>query len=147
MNDCKDQAPCLGRREFLVKAAVLAGGAVLTVSALGRSSFAAAFDDLTIDISGDSPLAKAGGSLIVDSSAGKIIVINEGDGKFTAFSALCTHKRGIVDYDSTTKKLTCPKHGSVFDGTTGAAVKGPADDPLKSYGASKNGSKVTVSVS
>src|SRR4051794_18658089 len=146
MNDCKDQAPCLGRREFLVKAGLLAGGAVLTVSALGGSSFAAAFEDLTIELTADSPLSKPGGSQILDSSAGKIIVINDG-GKYLAFSAVCTHRRGIVDYDATAKKLVCPKHGSQFDGTTGAVVKGPADDPLKAYGTTKTATKVTVTVS
>ena len=147
MDDCKDQAPCLGRREFLVKVGLAAGGAMLTVSALKGSSFAAAFEDLTIDISGDSPLAKAGGSQVVDSTAGKIIVINQGDGKFAAFSAICTHKHGIVDYDAATKKLTCPKHGSVFDGSTGAVVNGPADTPLPAYPAKEAANKVTVSVS
>ena len=146
MNDCIDKPACFDRREFLVKTGLLAGGAILTISALGGSSFAAALEDLTIELTADSPLSKPGGSQVVDSSAGKIIVINDG-GKFLAFSAVCTHKRGIVDYDPATKKLVCPKHGSTFDGTNGAVVKGPADDPLKSYGAAKTGSKVTVSVS
>ncbi len=147
MNDCKDQAPCLGRRQFLVKAGLIVGGAVLTVSALGGSSFAAIFDDLTIDISRDSPLAKAGGSQIVDSTAGKLIVINEGDGKFAAFSARCTHKGSQVAYDAATKKMTCPKHGSAFDGSTGVVVNGPADTPLQAYPAKQAANKVTISVS
>jgi nitrite reductase/ring-hydroxylating ferredoxin subunit len=29
--------------------------------------------------------------------------------------------------------LTCPRHGSQFDVTTGARVRGPADDPLRVY--------------
>ncbi|HEY2847534.1 MAG TPA: Rieske (2Fe-2S) protein [Pyrinomonadaceae bacterium] len=146
MNDCKDQVPCLGRREFLVKAGLIAGGAVLTVSALGGSSFAAVFEDLTIDISGDSPLAKAGGSQVVDSTAGKIIVINEDGTKFAAFSARCTHKGVTVKYDATSGKLKCPAHGSMFDGATGVVVHGPAEDPLKSYTTKQDAGKLTVSV-
>src|SRR6478672_2062788 len=133
MNDCTRDAPCMGRREFLVKAGLIAGGTLLTVSSLGGAALGAAFEDVTIDVTADSPLAKAGGSQIVDSSAGKIIVINEGAGNFAAFSAICTHKGGIVGFDASVKKIICPKHGSEFDGATGAVSKGPADAPLKSY--------------
>jgi nitrite reductase/ring-hydroxylating ferredoxin subunit len=146
MNECKDQAPCLGRREFLVKAGLLAGGTVLTISALGGSSFAGTFEDLTVDISGDSPLAKSGGSQIVDSSAGKIIVINEDGSKFAAFSARCTHKGVTVKYEAASGKIKCPAHGSMFDGVTGAVVHGPAGDPLKSYATKQDAGKLTVSV-
>jgi nitrite reductase/ring-hydroxylating ferredoxin subunit len=146
MSDCKNNSACMDRRDFLVKAGILAGGGVLTISALGTSAFAGTFDDVTIDVAADSPLAKAGGSQIVDSSAGQIIVINEGDGKYGAFSARCTHKGGTVGYDAAAKKLVCPKHGSAFDGSTGAVVNGPADSPLKSFPAKGSGSKVTISV-
>jgi len=147
MNECKDKSSCFSRRDFLVKSALFAGGAVLTVSALNNSVFAGRFEDVTIDVTADSPLAKSGGSQIVDSSAGKIIVINEGSGNFAAFSAICTHKGAIVGYDASAKKLVCPKHGSEFDGVTGNVVKGPAEDALKSYPARETGTKVTLTVS
>src|SRR4051812_40302563 len=100
MKNCNDNSPCMGLREFLVKAGLAAGSVVLTVNALKGSAFANTFEDVTIEVGSDSPLAKTGGSQIVDSSAGKIIVINEGDRKFAAFSARCTHKGGMVDYDA-----------------------------------------------
>src|SRR4051794_681594 len=105
MSDCKEKSACMDRRDFLVKVGFLAGGAVLTISALGTSAFAGTFDDLTVQIGADSPLAKTGGSQIVDSSAGQLIVINEGSGKFGAFSARCTHKGGLVNYDATSQTI------------------------------------------
>src|SRR6476620_179834 len=146
MKDCNDMSACMGRREFLVKAGLVAGGVVLTVSSLGNSALGAAFEDVTIDLAVDSPLAKVGGSQIVDSSAGKIIVLHEADDKYLAFSAKCTHKGGLVEYDAASNKLTCPKHGSAFDGVDGKVLKGPADEPLKAYPAKAADKKVTVTV-
>jgi nitrite reductase/ring-hydroxylating ferredoxin subunit len=146
MKDCNDKAACMGRREFLVKAGLVAGGVVLTVSSLGNSALGAAFEDVTVDIGADSPLAKVGGSQIVDSTAGKIIVIHEADDKFVAFSAKCTHKGATLEYDPIGNKLNCPKHGSSFDGAEGKVLRGPAEDPLKSFPAKEAAKKVTVTV-
>ena len=146
MKNCNDKAACMGRREFLVKAGLVAGGVVLTVSSLGSTALGAAFEDVTIDVAADSPLAKVGGSQIVDSTAGKLIVIHADGDKYLAFSAKCTHKGALLDYDAAGKRLTCPKHGSAFDGRTGAVTQGPADDPLRSYPAKSADKKVVVTV-
>jgi cytochrome b6-f complex iron-sulfur subunit len=146
MSECKDKPSCFSRRDFLVKSAFFAGGAVLTVSALGNSAFAGKFEDVTIEVATDGPLAKAGGYQIVDSTARKIIVINEDGTNFAAFSAKCTHKGVTVKYDAASGMIKCPAHGSQFDGKTGAVAHGPADDPLKSYAAKENGTKVTVTI-
>jgi len=135
----------MDRRDFLVKAGFFAGGAVLSISALGTSALAGTFQDVTVEIGPDSPLAKSGGYQLVDSSAGQLIVVNEGNGKFGAFSARCTHKGATVSYDASAKRLVCPKHGSAFDGSTGAVVNGPAESPLKSFPAQASSGKVTVS--
>ena len=147
MSECKDKPTCMSRRDFLVRSGFIAGSAVLTVSALSTSVLAKNFDALTIDLTSNSALSKAGGSQVVDSSAGKIIVINEGGGKFAAFSARCTHKGYILDYDPVGKRLVCDKHGSTFDDRTGAVTNGPARDPLPAYPAAEKGSDVTISIS
>lgn len=144
MKDCNIEGSCMGRREFLVKAGILAGGAVLTVSALGKTAFGAPFDDLVVPITPDSPLAKVGGSQVVDSTAGKLIIIHTDKSKFSAFSAKCTHKGALVSYNTETKQLECPKHGSKFDGATGNVTNGPADTPVKSYAAKGGADSVTV---
>jgi nitrite reductase/ring-hydroxylating ferredoxin subunit len=146
MKDCNDKTACMGRREFLVKAGLVAGGVVLTVSSLGNSALGAAFEDVTVDVGADSPLAKVGGSQIVDSTAGKIIVIHEPGDKYAAFSANCTHKGAMLEYDAAANKLNCPKHGSAFDGVDGKVLHGPADEPLKAYPSKEADKKVTVTV-
>ena len=146
MKNCIDTRACFGRREFLVKAGLVAGGAVLTVSSVGKVFAASPVEDVTVAISADSPLAKIGGSRIVDSSAGKIIVIRTGEAKFVAFSAKCTHKGGTVDYDHVKKQLACPKHGSRFDAANGSVANGPAEVPLAAYAAKGSPESVTISV-
>lgn len=145
MKDCNDKTACFGRREFLVKAGLVAGGTVLTISALSSSSLAGIFADVTIQIGADSPLAKVGGSQTVDSSAGKIIVIRTGEAKFAALSAVCTHKGGPLKYDADKKLLACPWHGSKYN-DDGTNAGGPSQTPLKTYVAKGSASSVTVEV-
>ena len=145
MKDCNEIVDCVGRREFLVKSVLVAGGLVLTLSGTG-SVLGRAFEDVTVPIDDKSPLNKVGGSVVVESTKGKIIVVRTGDASFVAFSALCTHKRGVVDYDDAKKQFVCPKHGSKFDGTDGKVLDGPADEPLPQYPAKGTSASVTVAV-
>ena len=144
MKDCNDTGACMGRREFIVKAGFAAGSIVLTVSALGSGGFAAVFEDVTVTIGPDSPLAKVGGFQIVQSPAGKLLVIHSDDSKFEAFSAKCTHRGATVEYDAAAKQIHCPRHGSRFDASTGVVVKGPAKNPLPFYPADVSGQTVTI---
>ena len=116
---------------------------MLTVSSLKAAT---AFEDVTVSIAADGPLAKVGGSQIVESSAGKLIVIRTEDAKFAAYSARCTHKRAILGYDHATKQLACPSHGSRFSGGDGSVAKGPAETALASYAAKGGPTSVTVVV-
>jgi len=55
-------------------------------------------------------------------------------GSFCATQAKCPHKQGPLNdgtLDGST--VTCPWHGSQFNVCTGAVLKGPAVDPLKTY--------------
>jgi uncharacterized protein YbjT (DUF2867 family)/nitrite reductase/ring-hydroxylating ferredoxin subunit len=56
------------------------------------------------------------------------------EGGFCATQATCTHRQGPLSegsLDGTT--VTCPLHGAQFNVWTGAVVRGPARDPLKTY--------------
>jgi nitrite reductase/ring-hydroxylating ferredoxin subunit len=56
------------------------------------------------------------------------------DGGFCATQATCTHRQGALSegtLDGTT--VTCPLHGAQFIIWTGAVLRGPARDPLKTY--------------
>jgi nitrite reductase/ring-hydroxylating ferredoxin subunit len=64
---------------------------------------------------------------------GDVAVFNV-NGDFCATQARCTHRQGPLSegtLDGST--VTCPWHGSKFNVCTGAAVKGPAEDPLATY--------------
>jgi len=141
MENCNDEKKCGGRREFLVKASAIAGSVVLSLSGLNAASAQkddpktddSIAEDLVLKLDSASPLGKVGGSQVVDTKSGKIIVIRNGEMSFTAFSAKCTHKNGTLSYDDKTKQLVCPLHGSRFDGANGSVVKGPASQALASF--------------
>jgi nitrite reductase/ring-hydroxylating ferredoxin subunit len=64
---------------------------------------------------------------------GNIAVFNVA-GSFCATQAKCPHRQGPLNegkLDGST--VTCPWHGSEFNVCTGAVLRGPAKDPLKTY--------------
>jgi arsenite oxidase small subunit len=57
------------------------------------------------------------------------VLVHLQNGKFVAYSAVCTHMGCTVAYQN--GELACPCHGSVFDPSKGGAVVyGPAPTPL-----------------
>lgn len=55
-------------------------------------------------------------------------------GSFCATQAKCTHRGGPLSegrLDGST--LTCPWHGAQFNVCTGAVLRGPATEPIKTY--------------
>jgi nitrite reductase/ring-hydroxylating ferredoxin subunit len=55
-------------------------------------------------------------------------------GNFCATQAKCTHRQGPLSegkLDGST--VTCPLHGAEFNVCTGAVLRGPALNPLKTY--------------
>ena len=64
---------------------------------------------------------------------GEVAVFNV-DGRLCATQAACPHRQGPLNegtLDGST--VTCPWHGSQFDVCTGAVLRGPAKDPIKTY--------------
>lgn len=77
----------------------------------------------------------AGSVLLV----GDVAVFNV-EGGFCATQARCTHRQGLLTegtLDGST--VTCPLHGAQFNVWTGAALRGPARDPLKTYAVTVDG--------
>ena len=68
-----------------------------------------------------------GGGVIF--TAEKVVVTQPTEGKFHAFSAVCTHVGCIVNQISN-GTIDCPCHGSQFKITDGSVVAGPAPAPL-----------------
>jgi nitrite reductase/ring-hydroxylating ferredoxin subunit len=85
-----------------------------------------------------------GGGLIVDNpSGGKALVVRTGQ-EVKAFNASCTHMGTIIGAPEN-GIATCPNHGSQFDDQTGAAVKGPATQPLAKLTAKVENGQVVLS--
>jgi len=64
---------------------------------------------------------------------GNVAVFNVA-GSFCATQANCTHRGGPLSegkLDGST--VTCPWHGTQYDVRTGAVLRGPATDPIKTY--------------
>lgn len=65
---------------------------------------------------------------------GKDVAVYNVDGAFYATQNACTHVGGpLSEGDLAGNVVTCFLHGSCFNVTNGAVVKGPAQGPLKTY--------------
>ena len=64
---------------------------------------------------------------------GRIAVAKVG-GTFYAFGDACPHRQcSLGEGELHGTVVTCPCHGSQFDVTTGAVIRGPAGEPVRSY--------------
>jgi len=70
-----------------------------------------------------------GGGTVVQGPNGPVLLVQPTPGVVKAFNASCPHQGTTVDppVDGT---ITCPNHGSQFDGASGALKKGPAASGL-----------------
>ena len=76
---------------------------------------------------------KPGGMKEFDIGGRKVAVANAG-GTFFAFDDTCTHRGcSLAKGRLSGTTVTCPCHGSEFDVRTGAVLKGPAQQPVRSY--------------
>jgi nitrite reductase/ring-hydroxylating ferredoxin subunit len=63
----------------------------------------------------------------------RIAVANVG-GTLHAFGDTCTHLHcSLAEGDLEATVVTCACHGSQFDVTTGGVLRGPAQEPVRSY--------------
>jgi cytochrome b6-f complex iron-sulfur subunit len=87
--------------------------------------------DFKIDLSlpENAALTAAGGSLSKDG----VIIICLATDDYKAFNRACTHQGTPVNYQTSTKKLVCPNHGSEFDPQQGLALNGPATVALRKF--------------
>jgi Rieske Fe-S protein len=58
-----------------------------------------------------------------------LVVAQPVAGRFTAFSATCTHQ-GCTVTEVTDGQIVCPCHGSTFSAVDGSPTAGPAQTPL-----------------
>ena len=92
-----------------------------------------------INISEHPELASVGGYII----SGNYFIKRTGDTKFMVLSIVCSHKKCDVDY--TGDGFECPCHGSTYS-STGKVLEGPAKKNLKSYKATFDADKNTLTI-
>ena len=69
----------------------------------------------------------------VDVDGARVAVARVG-GELRAFQDTCTHRGcSLADGVLSGTTVTCPCHGSQFDVTTGAVLRGPAREPVKTF--------------
>jgi len=73
----------------------------------------------------------------------KILLYRDPEGDLVALSMTCTHLGCDVEYDRQVGHIVCPCHGSEY-ANTGAVLKGPAEEPLKSYPVKIAGNDVEI---
>ncbi|MDQ1706652.1 MAG: thiosulfate dehydrogenase (quinone) large subunit [Frankiaceae bacterium] len=78
-----------------------------------------------------------------DDTGGPAVLIHEPDGRFRAFSTVCTHAGCTVLYAGRSG-LVCPCHGGQFDAATGEPIAGPPPSPLSSLRVSVAGGQVRL---
>lgn len=63
----------------------------------------------------------------------RVAIANIG-GAFHAFGDTCTHLQcSLAEGELEGSVVTCPCHGSQFDVTSGAVLRGPAQQPVRSF--------------
>ena len=131
---------CFSRRELLITGGV----GVVALAACGGGGDV---PELTGVGPGDVvvPLSEvpAGGAYEVSIDGRRVVVSRPTEDTVVAFAARCTHQGCTVR--ATEEGLVCPCHGSVFDPADGAAVHGPATEPLAPVGVAVRGTDVVLS--
>ena len=76
------------------------------------------------------------------------LAVANADGRFFAIDDTCTHEQCSLAAEGALEGtvVTCGCHGAQFDVTTGAVVRGPALEPVRSYPVRLEGSALLVDV-
>lgn len=76
-------------------------------------------------------LPVGGAVRFIDPATGKpAYVVQPTTGTYRGFSAICTHAGCTVNWAAKDSRFVCPCHASIYDGTTGKVISGPAPSAL-----------------
>jgi Rieske Fe-S protein len=95
----------------------------------------------TVNVAGTA-LATAGGTAIVSSSLGTMLVVRNDAASVSAFTATCTHQQCTVT-GFTEGVFQCPCHGSRYN-TAGMVVRGPATQNLRKFNATVTNDVISI---
>lgn len=110
-------------------------------SPVEKASAAAAVKEVNLK---DADKLPVGTALMFKFGVSPALLIHHEDGSFIALDAVCTHLGCTVQFEPTTKKITCACHGGEFDAKTGENVAGPPPKPLRKYETIVAAGQVTV---
>ncbi|ATZ27515.1 Rieske (2Fe-2S) protein [Streptomyces lavendulae] len=143
-NPMSDTASTARRTVLAAGAAALAGGTLAACGGGGGGTEKPAQDSGSAPSAAASPGEASGsatGKTLMKSSSEvpvgggvvlkdqKLVVTQPTAGSFRCFSAVCTHEGCLVSKPEN-GVMHCPCHGSEFQASDGAVVKGPATRPL-----------------
>lgn len=130
------------RKEFvgLVASGALTLSLLSLIEACSKSAVGVTGVDFNLDLTqtANEALTQPGGYVV----SNNVIIINTGSG-YVALSDICTHAGCAVLYDSSTKTLPCPCHGSLFN-INGTVLRGPAVTSLHKYAVAQSGNTLHV---
>ena len=81
-----------------------------------------------------------GGTILKDQ---KVVITQPQEGEFKAFTAVCTHQGCLVSKVAD-GNIDCACHGSIFSGTDGSVVQGPAKGALAPVDITVSGGTITL---
>ena len=93
----------------------------------------------------DAQKLPAGSVLMFKFGTSPAMLIHHEDGRWVAFTAVCTHLGCTVQYEPQADRIHCACHGGVYNPYTGANVSGPPPKPLKLFKVAVNDTGVEVS--
>jgi nitrite reductase/ring-hydroxylating ferredoxin subunit len=87
----------------------------------------------------------ADGRMRVFDVAGANVNVANASGRLYAFDDTCTHAGcSLADGQLDGTTVTCPCHGSQFDVSSGAILRGPAQTPVRSRAVKVDGADLSV---
>lgn len=125
----RNLTPKLTRREVLGLSAIGAAGiaAVLTGCSAEETATSTMVSDSGLEVGPVSSVPVGGGANFTVQGT-PMVVTQEKEGAFKAFSAVCTHQGCLVGCRD--KEIVCDCHASIFNPSTGAVISGPAPSGL-----------------
>ncbi len=116
----------------------VAGSGSTTTTGAGSSTTSTGQTPAGTAIGHASSVPVGGSASFTDPSTGDpSLVIQQTQGEFVAFDAVCPHAGCTVAYQPSARIIACPCHGSEFDAMTGGLIRGPATRGLASIPVTK----------
>ncbi|WP_144607132.1 QcrA and Rieske domain-containing protein [Algoriphagus algorifonticola] len=106
----------------------------------GSNGITVSGNTVRIDLDVQTGLKTSGAWLLVVDAQTLVVNVN---GSYNALTSVCTHTGCDRNWTFGSNKFVCSCHGSEFD-TNGNVLKGPANQPLRSFSTSLNNNILTI---